>query len=103
MPFNPGAYIRAVVETLADAVAGALEDGTLAKDAAKTFLTTVEVLAASVVATGGASLPAALAGIPIAAAAASAALAAVVGTAAARTFGRRIVVTLERFPPLRRR
>lgn len=98
MPFNPVDYLNAVVETVTEAVSDALGRGQLAKDAADTFLKAMGILLASAVATGGATVPAALAGIPIAAAIAGAVVTTAVTAALARTHGRRLVVVLEAIP-----
>ncbi|MBK7236301.1 MAG: hypothetical protein IPI02_11980 [Sterolibacteriaceae bacterium] len=96
--YDPLAYLRQIVETLSDAVADALADGSLLQGAANTLLDTVKGFMIAAVASGGAAIPAALAGIPIAAAGASAALSEVVTAAASRRWGRRVLVDLSPLP-----
>jgi len=99
MPFNPVDYLNAVAETISETVSDLLQNGQLTKDVSDTFLKALGIAVASVVATGGAAVPAALTAIGIAAAAAGAAVAAALTAALAMTHGRRLVVTLEAVPP----
>ncbi len=99
-PFNPVAYFNQIVETLKDEVDDLLAatPPQLSTSAAQTLLDVVEGAIASVVASGGATIPVVLGTIPAAAAVASAALGFVVTEALLHVWGRRVLVNLSTLP-----
>jgi hypothetical protein len=98
-PTNPVDHLNAVVETISENVSDLLQNSQLTQKVADDFLKALDIAVVSVVASGGAAVPAALTAIGIAAAAAGAAVTAALTAALARDHGRRLVVTLEAVPP----
>jgi Tc toxin complex TcA C-terminal TcB-binding domain/ABC toxin N-terminal region/Neuraminidase-like domain len=101
---NPGAYFDQIIETLNDEIADLVADvnSGFTKQAADDLLATlrdvIPGLIGTVVGSGGTLIPAVLATLTAIVGAAFAALSGVVTAAAARVFGRRVIVDLAPLP-----